>query len=216
MLDRTGRILRLVPEAQGGKLVILPDRAVPKPVAAAFVAAEDQRFWRHPGIDPLAILRAAMSNLSHGRIVSGASTITMQLARLTYPGPRSYYRKLVEFCRSLRIELALSKDEILRLYLDRVPLGNNLMGVEAGARAYFGKTAARLTVSEAALLAALVKAPGALNPYGPHRDRLLARQRWVLSRMARLGYLNPQELQARQSDHVRLPGQRPPPPGLPL
>ena len=166
-MDRTGRILRLVPEAQGGKLVTLPDRAVPQPVAAAFVAAEDQRFWRHPGIDPLAVLRAAMSNLSHGRIVSGASTITMQLARLTYPGPRSYYRKLVEFCRSLRIELALSKDEILRLYLDRVPLGNNLMGVEAGAQAYFGKTAARLTVSEAALLAALVKAPGALNPYGP-------------------------------------------------
>ena len=104
MLDRTGRILRLVPEAQGGKLVTLPDRAVPPLVAAAFVAAEDQRFWRHPGIDPLAILRAAMSNLSRGRIVSGASTITQQLARLTYPGPRSYYRKLVEVCRSLRIE----------------------------------------------------------------------------------------------------------------
>ncbi len=74
-------------------------------VAAAFVAAEDQRFWRHPGIDPLAILRAAMTNLSHGRIVSGASTITQQLARLTYPGPRSYYRKLVEIGRSLRLEL---------------------------------------------------------------------------------------------------------------
>ncbi len=129
-------------------------------MAAAFVAAEDQRFWRHPGIDPLAILRAAMSNLSRGRIVSGASTLTQQLARLTYPGPRSYYRKLVEVCRSLRMETVLSKDEILRRYLDRVPLGNNLMGVEAGAWAYFGKTASQLTVGEAALLAALVKAPG--------------------------------------------------------
>ena len=113
MLDRTGRPLRLVSAAQGGKLVTLPEGAVPALVAAAFVAAEDQRFWRHPGLDPLAILRAAMSNLSHGRIVSGASTITQQLARLTYPGPRSYYRKLVEVCRSLRIEAALSKDEIL-------------------------------------------------------------------------------------------------------
>ncbi len=103
VLDRTGRPLRLVSGAQGRKLVTLPDGAVPALVAAAFVAAEDQRFWRHPGLDPLAILRAAMSNLSHGRIVSGASTITQQLARLTYPGPRSYYRKLVEICRSLRM-----------------------------------------------------------------------------------------------------------------
>src|SRR5665648_751029 len=145
VLDRTGRVLRLAPEARGGKLVTLPQGAVPPMVAAAFVAAEDQRFWRHPGIDPLAILRAAMSNISRGRIVSGASTITQQLARLTYPGPRSYYRKLVEVCRSLRMESALSKDEILRRYLDRVPMGNNLMGVETGAWAYFGKTASQLT-----------------------------------------------------------------------
>ena len=216
VLDRTGRPLRLVSGAQGGKLVTLPGGAVPTLVAAAFVAAEDQRFWRHPGIDPLAILRAAMSNLSHGRIVSGASTITQQLARLTYPGPRSYYRKLVEVCRSLRIEAALSKDEILSRYLDRVPLGNNLIGVEAGAWAYFGKTASRLTAGEAATLAALVKAPGTLNPYGPHRERLLTRQRWVLSRMARLGYLSPEELQARQSEPVRFRGRGPRAPAFPF
>jgi penicillin-binding protein 1C len=216
VLDRTGRVLRLVSEAQGGKLVTLPDRAVPKLVAAAFVTTEDQRFWRHPGIDPLAILRAAKSNLSHGRIVSGASTITQQLARLTFPGPRSYYGKLVEVCRSLRMELLLSKDEILRRYLDRVPLGNNLKGVEAGAGAYFGKTASQLTAGEAALLAALVKAPGALNPYGPRRDRLLARQRWVLSRMARLGYLSPQELQVEQSNPVKFRGNGPRPPAFPF
>ena len=216
VLDRTGRPLRLVSAAQGGKLVTLPEGAIPALVAAAFVAAEDQRFWRHPGLDPLAILRAAMSNLSHGRIVSGASTITQQLARLTYPGPRSYYRKLVEVCRSLRIEAALSKEEILSRYLDRVPLGNNLIGVEAGAWAYFGKTASRLTPGEAAILAALVKAPGTLNPYGPHRERLLTRQRWVLSRMARLGYLSPEELQARQSEPVRFRGNGPRPPAFPF
>jgi penicillin-binding protein 1C len=216
VLDRTGRPLRLVSGAQGGKLVTLPDGAVPGLVAAAFVAAEDQRFWRHPGLDPLAILRAALSNLSHGRIVSGASTITQQLARLTYPGPRSYYRKLVEVCRSLRIEAALSKDQLLRRYLDRVPLGNNLIGVEAGAWAYFGKTASRLTPGEAAILAALVKAPGTLNPYGHHRERLLTRQRWVLSRMARLGYLSPGELQAWQSEPVRFLGRGPRPPAFPF
>jgi len=216
VLDRNARILRLAPEARGGKLVTLPQGAVPHLVAAAFVVAEDQRFWRHAGIDPLAILRAAISNLSRGRIVSGASTITQQLVRMTYPGPRSYYRKLVEGCRSLRMELILSKDEILRRYLDRVPMGNNLMGVEAGAWAYFGKTASQLSAAEAAILAALVKAPGTLNPYGSHRERLLARQRWVLSQMAQLGYLKPQELQARQADPVRFRGRGPRPPGFPF
>jgi len=196
VLDREGRILRLVPEAQGRKLVVLPEEGIPPLVAAAFIAAEDQRFSSHPGVDLLAVMRAAAANLAHGRIVSGASTITQQLVRLTCPGPRSYYRKVVEMLRSLRIELALSKDEILRRYLDRAPMGNNLMGVEAGACVYFGKRAAHLSPGEAALLAALVKAPGALNPYGPNRDRLLARQRWVLSRMATLGYLTPPEFQS--------------------
>ncbi len=216
VLDRAGRILRLTPEAQGRKLVTLPQAPVPKLVAAAFVAAEDQRFWRHPGIDPLAILRAAATNLTHGRIVSGASTITQQLARLTCPGPRTYYRKLVEMARSFRLELAFRKADILRRYLNRVPLGSNLMGVEAGAYAYFGKTAAQLTPGEAALLAALVKAPGALNPYGPRRARLLARQRWVLSRMARLGYLSPGELQLARENPVRFRGHGSRPPAFPF
>lgn len=216
VVDRAGRILRLVPEAQGRKLVILPEEPVPPIVAAAFVAAEDQRFWRHPGFDPLAIVRAAATNVSHGRIVSGASTLTQQLARLIDPGPRSYYRKLVEMARSLRLSLLFSKAEILRDYLNRVPLGSNLMGVEAGAQAYFGKTASRLDASEAALLAALVKAPGALNPYGPHRARLLARQRWVLNRMAYLGYLKPQELQTCQDEHLRFQGHGPRPPAFPF
>jgi penicillin-binding protein 1C len=216
VLDRAGRILRLVPEAQGRKLVVLPDGPLPAIVAAAFVAAEDQRFWHHPGFDPLAIVRAALTNLTQGRIVSGASTIPQQLARLIDPGPRSYYRKLVELARSLRLSLLYSKAEILRHYLNRVPLGSNLMGVEAGAQAYFGKTASRLDASEAATLAALVKAPGALNPYGPRRERLMARQRWVLSRMAHLGYLTPQELQTCQAEHLRFRGHGHRPPAFPF
>ena len=174
MLDRQGRILRLGLEAEGRKLIKLPPGELPEKVVAAFVAAEDQRFWRHPGVDPLAVLRALGSNVSTGRIVSGASTITMQLARLTYPGRRTYYRKLVEMVRSGRIELSLSKPEILRCYLDRVPMGNNLMGVETAARLYFGKPAAQLNIGEAALLAALARAPGTLNPYGPRRDAVAA------------------------------------------
>jgi penicillin-binding protein 1C len=204
VLDRQGRILRLGLEAQGRKLIKLPPGELPEMVAAAFVAAEDQRFWRHPGVDPLAVLRALTGNLSSGRITSGASTITMQLARLTYPGRRTYYRKLVEMLRSLRIELALSKKEILQCYLDRVPMGNNLVGVESAAQLYFGQPAAQLTAGEAALLAALARAPGTLNPYGPHLSRLRQRQGRVLQRLAQLGRLSPGELAAAAADPVRL------------
>jgi penicillin-binding protein 1C len=194
VLDREGRILRLVAGTQGRRMVKLPEGKIPPLVAQAFIAAEDQRFWEHPGVDAVAILRAAGQNLAAGHIVSGASTLTMQLSRLTYPGPRTYHRKTVEMLRSLRIERALAKEDILRTYLNRVPLGGNLLGVETAALAYFDKSAAELNASEAALLAALAKAPTALRPRGPRSDRLVARQRWVLERMARLGYLNPDDL----------------------
>ncbi len=206
VLDRHGQVLRLAPETKGRKLIKLPDGPLPNVVAAAFVAAEDQRFWWHAGIDPLAILRAGVSNLKAGRTVSGASTITMQLARLTFPGPRTYYRKLVEMVRALRIEATLPKTRILRHYLNRVPQGNNLIGVETAALAYFGKPAARLGAAEAAFLAALAKAPGKLNPYGPNQARLLARRDWVLGRMAKLGYLNNQELHTARSQTRRVAG----------
>jgi penicillin-binding protein 1C len=199
VLDRHGRILRLASEADGGKLIKLPPGPLPDLAVKAFVAAEDRWFWWHGGVDPLAILRAGASNLKAGRTVSGASTLTMQLARLAHPGPRSYYRKAVEMVRAIRLEAALPKTAILRHYLNRVPQGNNLLGVETAALAYFGKPAARLTPAEAALLAALAKAPGRLNPYGPNRARLLARRDWVLGRMAALGYLNARELDEARS-----------------
>ena len=204
VLDRQGRILRLGLEAEGRKLIKLPPGELPERVVAAFVAAEDQRFWRHPGVDPLAVARALTGNVASGRIVSGASTITMQLARLTYPGRRTYYRKLVEMVRSGRIELSLSKPEILRCYLDRVPMGNNLIGVETAARLYFGKPAAQLNIGEAALLAALARAPGTLNPYGPRRAQLLRRQELVLQRLGQLDLVSPDELAAAAVQPVRL------------
>ncbi|MDD2904592.1 MAG: transglycosylase domain-containing protein, partial [Syntrophales bacterium] len=160
----------------------------------------------HPGVDPLAVVRAACSNLQAGRVVSGASTITQQLARLTYPGPRTWSRKVVEMGRSLRLEAALSKDGILRRYLDRVPQGNNLTGVETAALAYFGKPAAKLTPAEAALLASLAKAPGRFNPLGPNRRRLLARRDWVLGRMAKLGFISEPERQRSRQEPLRLAG----------
>jgi penicillin-binding protein 1C len=204
VLDRQDRVLYLGPASDGSRMVQLPPGPLPPLVAAAFVAAEDQRFWEHPGVDLLAVIRAAGSNLWAGRIVSGASTITQQLARLAHPGPRTWSRKVLEMGRSLRLEAALSKEEILRRYLDRVPQGNNLAGVETAALSYFGKSAARLTPAEAATLASLAKAPGRLNPLKPKQSRLLSRRDWVLGRMAALGFLKEQEILAARSEPLLL------------
>ncbi len=204
VLDRQDRVLYLGPASDGSRMAQLPPGPLPPLVAAAFVAAEDQRFWEHPGVDLIAVIRAALSNLGAGRIVSGASTITQQLARLTHPGPRTWSRKVAEMGRSLRLEAALSKEEILRRYLDRVPQGNNLAGVETAALSYFGKRAARLTPAEAATLASLAKAPGRLNPLRPNQARLLARRDWVLGRMAALGFLKEQELLAARGEPLLL------------
>jgi penicillin-binding protein 1C len=204
VLDRQDRLLRLGADAQGRRVILLPDGPLPDLVVASFQAAEDARFRQHHGIDLDAVVRAAWSNLKAGRVVSGASTITQQLARLAYPAPRSYHQKGVEMLRSLRIEAALSKDEILRCYLNLTPQGNNLMGVETAARIYFGKPAAHLTPPEAAVLAALAKAPGRLNPLGPRRQQLLHRRDWVLQRLAQLGLLSPQESTAARQTALKV------------
>lgn len=188
--DRNGEVLRILPDARGERHLWVPVGEIPDTVKRAFLAAEDRRFFLHPGFDPLAIARAARSNLRSGRIVSGASTITQQVARLLQPRERSYEGKFIEVLQAVRIEMILSKEEIIEQYLNRVPLGNNLRGVETASRVYFGKGVRDLTVAEAALLAALPKAPGRLDPYGPRRSTLLARKEWVLRRMAECGYLD--------------------------
>ncbi|MFA6148626.1 MAG: penicillin-binding protein 1C [bacterium] len=194
--DRNGVPLRILQDARGERHLWVPASAIPETVKRAFLAAEDKRFFLHPGFDPLAIARAARANLRGGRIVSGASTITQQVARILHPRPRGYEAKLIEVLQAVRIEMILTKEEILEQYLNRVPLGNNLRGVEIASRVYFGKGVRDLTVAEAALLASLPKAPGRLDPYGPRRAALLARKEWVLSRMAECGFLD-EETRAR-------------------
>ena len=188
--DRKGNILRWVPDGKGERHIWVPINSIPNVIQKAFISAEDHRFYSHPGVDVLAILRAIKSNLTEGYIVSGASTLTQQLSRLTYPRERTYYGKFVEILRSLRIESLLDKNEILELYLNRVPLGNNLIGVKAASMVYFGKSLFRLNHSEAALLASLPKAPGKLNPYGRHISSLLRRKNWVLTKMHINGHIS--------------------------
>ena len=133
------------------------------------VAAEDARFAWHPGVDPLAALRASAQLALNGRIVSGASTLTMQVVRLLERHPHSLAAKLGEMARALALERVLRKDQVLGLYLTLAPFGGNLEGVRAASLAYFGKEPARLSAAECALLVAIPRSPERLRPdrHGP-------------------------------------------------
>lgn len=202
--DRHGVVLRHVPEANGLRHIWTPSDRMPDHLKNAFLAAEDSRFYLHPGFDTMGMVRAVRDNIKSGKIVSGASTITQQLCRVLYPRERTYGDKLIEVLRAARMELYLSKQEILEQYLNRIPMGNNLQGVGLASRIYFGHDVAETGIAEAALLASLPKAPGRLNPLTGDIDRLVQRQRWVLARMLELGYISSQEHDAAVSQWPRV------------
>ncbi len=165
VVDADGKLLRAfaTPGGRWRLLVVLDD--VDKEYLDLLIAYEDQRFWRHPGVDVFALMRAAGQFAANGRIVSGGSTITMQLARLLEPRTeRSVASKLWQIVRALQIERRLSKPEILQLYLTHAPYGGNLEGVRAAAWAYFGKEPKGLSLAQAALLVALPQSPERRRP----------------------------------------------------
>ncbi|MEX6501567.1 peptidoglycan glycosyltransferase PbpC [Pseudomonas zhanjiangensis] len=149
----------------------------------ALLSYEDRWFYQHPGVNPLSLARAAWQNLSGGRVVSGGSTLSMQVARLLDPHGRSLPGKLKQLWRTLQLEWHLSKDEILTLYLNRAPYGGTLQGVAAASWSYLGKSPASLTRAEAALLAVLPQAPSRLRP-DRHPERAQAARDKVLARLA--------------------------------
>lgn len=179
------------------KRILVPIERVPQVVRQAFVAAEDVRFHDHGGIDYLGILRAALANLRAGQVVQGGSTITQQVAKLLIVGQeRSLARKIREAMLAHRIEARLEKDQILGIYLNHVYLGHGAYGVAAAASAYFGKNTDDLSAAEAAMLAAMPKAPGRSTPFRDFK-RAKSRQRYVVDQMESLGYLS--AAQARQA-----------------
>ena len=159
----------------------------------ALVGYEDRWFWQHPGINPVAAVRALGQMIANGRIVSGGSTLTMQVARILEPHSRSFGGKLRQSLRALQLEAHLSKREILELYLDNAPFGGTLQGVEAASWAYLGHSAARLSHAEAALLAVLPQAPSRLRPDREAKAARAARDK-VLDRMATLAIWNQSEV----------------------
>ncbi|MBK9029808.1 MAG: PBP1A family penicillin-binding protein [Myxococcales bacterium] len=186
--------------------VVRLDR-IPSHVIAAFLAAEDSRFWDHPGFDAVGIVRAAWKNFTTGGVKQGASTITQQVTKmLLLDSERTYTRKAKELILAVRIERELSKQEILSIYLNHVFLGNNAYGVAAAAETYFGKQIENVTIAEAALLAGLVAAP---SEYAPHRhfDRARTRQVYVLGRMREDGYVSDSEVAAALDEPIAILGE---------
>ncbi len=177
---------------------------VPEHVRLAFLAAEDDNFYSHQGVDPIAMFRAFLRNLEAGKIKEGASTITQQLVKaLLLDEKKEYERKLKEMILAYRLEKYLTKDEILTIYLNHIYLGNGAYGVEAAARTYFGKHIGELTLAEAAVIGGLPKAPTSLNPYNnPERSR--ERQEYVLGRMHVLGWITDEEYQAALAQPLHL------------
>lgn len=168
---------------------------VPEKYAAALIAFEDKRFRLHPGVDPLALARALRTNLRAGEVVSGGSTITMQVIRMARgQRARTYREKFVEAALAVRLELGTTKDEVLALYAAHAPFGGNVVGLEAAAWRYFGRGPADLSWAEAAMLAILPNNPGAVHP-GRSRDELLQRRDRLLRRLAEEGAIDGAELE---------------------
>lgn len=186
VLDMKGRPLRAFADTSGvWRYPVTLEQVSPRYIEA-LLGYEDRYFWRHPGVNPVAMVRGVWLWLRHGRAVSGGSTLTMQVARLIEPYHRSVPGKLRQMARALQLEWHYDKRTLLTVYLNRAPFGGNLEGVQAASFAYLGKSAAKLTHAEAALLAVLPQAPSRYRP-DRHPERARAARDKVMLRLVRQG-----------------------------
>ncbi|MEN8807636.1 MAG: transglycosylase domain-containing protein, partial [Desulfobacterales bacterium] len=193
---------RKIGEFFNERRIVVPLADIPDMLIKAFVAAEDSRFYTHRGIDLLSITRAFIKNIEAGSIVQGGSTITQQVTKSFLLTPeRSYTRKMKEAILAYRIEKALTKEDILFLYLNQIYLGHGAYGVEAAAENYFGKTARDMNLAECAMLAGLPQAPSRYSPFR-YPDRAKQRQIYVLNRMVEEGYIT--NIEATEAINTKL------------
>jgi len=187
--DRNGNLLgaRI---AADGQWRFPPNSDVSEKFAKAIIEFEDRRFYRHPGIDPISLLRAVKQNISKRRIVSGGSTISMQVMRMALKAKsRNIFQKLWETILATRLEIKFSKDEILALYASNAPFGGNVVGLDAAAWRYFGKSPKLLSWAEASTLAVLPNSPSLIHP-GKNRKALLSKRNRLLERLFKRGLLD--------------------------
>jgi penicillin-binding protein 1C len=208
VVDRRGEPLYEARSGQGLRGEVLEASTVPGALAAATIAAEDVRFRWHVGVDPIAIVRALYRDVRAGRIVEGGSTITQQvadllLARLDGHQTRGWRAKIREAVVALRLEHRLSKADILALYVNHAPYGNQIQGAARASRAYFGRDVRTLTLAESAFLAALPQKPGRFNPWR-QADRAQPRQVRILGTMAARKWISNDEFNAAAAEHLNL------------
>ena len=194
--DRTGT--HLLYEIHGDeKRTEIPFSSIPDSAKYAAISLEDQNFYTNSGIEITSIFRAGLADVLHLGAAQGASTITQQLVKISLlTSQKTLSRKIKEAILAIEIDQKYSKDEILDMYLNEIPYGSNAYGIEAASETFFGVHANQLTLDEAALLASLPQAPTYYSPYGNNTQKLLARQQYALSQMAKLGYIT----QAQASD----------------
>lgn len=186
ILDRNGNVLYQTGQE---KRTIIDKKDIPQVIKDATIAAEDANFYNHHGLDFKGVTRAAVSDVLHLNLSQGGSTITQQFVKnALLTNKKSFARKIKELILSIEIEQMYSKDEILALYLNEIPYGGNIYGIEEASKAFFGKSAKDLSLSEAATLAGVPRAPTYYSPYGTHTDRLFARKDYILDRIAQFGY----------------------------
>ena len=188
--DRTGQIL-LYDYNRDVRREVVPIAEVAPDAVNAVIAIEDSGFYEHGGIRLTSIARAVIADIVGGSLSQGGSTITQQVVKNTLlSSKKSVVRKLHEWVLAIKLEQVYSKDQILEAYLNNIPLGGTLYGIEAAAEAYFGITAEDLSAAQGAYLAAMIQAPTYYSPYGTHREELVARKGYILDRMHALGFIN--------------------------
>jgi penicillin-binding protein 1A len=186
----------LIGELSAEKGIFVPLDSIPKNMVNAVIAVEDSRFWKHRGIDYIAIGRAFVQDLIHARLKEGASTLTQQLAKVVFLSPeKTIKRKIMEVALAVKIEKSLTKKEILELYLNKVYFGHGAYGVEMASRVYFGKSVRQLNLAEASMLAGLVKGPTVFSPFN-NLSKAKERQAVVLMRMKEEGYITKAQREA--------------------
>ncbi|MDP3948626.1 MAG: penicillin-binding protein [bacterium] len=192
--DRGGQVL-LYEVSSGEKRTVVPFDQIPKSLKDATISIEDENFYNEPAFDWRGIARAIFVNITRGGVVQGGSTITQQLARNAFLTiDRTYSRKIKELFLAIKLNERYSKDDILGLYLNQIPYGPTIYGVESASEAYFGKTVGELNLAESATLAAMPKAPSYYSPWGNHTKELMNRQKLVLKKMYELGKITEKQL----------------------
>ncbi|MBP9836449.1 MAG: penicillin-binding protein [Candidatus Pacebacteria bacterium] len=193
--DRTGEVL-LYDLHQDVRRTVVPFEDINRNLKNASIAIEDDQFYNHYGVEPKAIIRAVLTNLTQGDLLGGqgGSTITQQVIKNSVlQNEKTLTRKVKEWILAIKLERNLTKDEILSIYLNESPYGGTIYGVEEAAQSFFGKSASEVTLAEAAYIASLPQAPTYMSPYGNHKDTLDERQKLVLKRMLINNFINQQE-----------------------